>query len=59
MHKRKGMFLTAAGSLAMAVGLGLRNWPQGNHIHFVIGFLMGLAITFLVGGLVLSRRVSR
>jgi len=42
---------TAAGSLAMAIGIGLRLWATGNFSHFASGFLLGVSIALLILGL--------
>ena len=47
-NRNKGRWFLIAGSFALAASLALRNWPHGNHLHFVAGFLMGLAIVFLI-----------
>jgi hypothetical protein len=44
----QGRWFLIAGSFALAASIALRNWPHGNHLHFVTGFLMGLAIVFLI-----------
>jgi hypothetical protein len=41
---------TAAGSLALTVGLTLRLWTHGNYSHFATGFLLGISIAFFVFG---------
>jgi hypothetical protein len=57
---RRRLFFTAAGSLALAVGVGLPDWMDGNFTHFASGFLLGASIALLILGLArLSRRVSR
>jgi hypothetical protein len=51
---------TAAGSLALAVGIGLRLWMSSDFVHFATGFLLGVSIALLILGLApSSRRVSR
>jgi hypothetical protein len=51
---------TAAGSLALAVGIGVRLWLHGNIAHFASGFLLGVSVALLILGLAQpSRRVSR
>ena len=56
---RRSLF-TAAGSLALATGIGLRLWVHGNFAHFTSGFLLGVSIALLILGLAQpSRRVSR
>ncbi len=57
---RRRVLFTAAGSLALAVGIGLRLWMDGNFAHFASGFLLGVSIALLILGLARpSRRVSR
>jgi len=51
---------TAAGSLALALGLGLRLWTHGNLSHFASGFFLGVSIALLILGLARpSRDISR
>jgi len=46
--------------LALACGIGLRLWMDGNFAHFASGFLLGVSIALLILGLAQpSRRVSR
>jgi hypothetical protein len=60
MIQRKGKYLTAVGILLLVVGIGLRNWPHGNHLHFAAGFFLGLSVTLLIADLVRrARRVVR
>jgi len=57
---RRRAFFTAAGSLALAVGISLRLWMDGNFAHFASGFLVGVSIALLILGLATpSRRTSR
>jgi hypothetical protein len=57
---RRRVFFTAAGSLALAVGIGLRLSMDGNFVHFASGFLLGVSIALLILGLARpSRGVSR
>ena len=51
---------TAAGSLALALGIGLRLWTHGNLSHFASGFFLGVSIALLILGLARpSRDISR
>jgi hypothetical protein len=60
MIRRKSILFTAAGSLALAVGIGLRLWMSSDFVHFATGFLLGVSIALLILGLApSSRRVSR
>ena len=52
MSSRKARFLTSLGLLSLAIGTGLRLWAHGNYSHFASGFLLGLAVVFLIAGLV-------
>ena len=53
-------YFTAAGSLALAAGIGLQHFTHGNLVHFVGGFLVGISIALLILGLGRpSRNVSR
>jgi hypothetical protein len=56
VHCRIGLWFTAAGSLALALGLGLRNWAHGSHAHFAVGFFLGLSVVLLIGGFVRQSR---
>jgi hypothetical protein len=50
----------AGGSLALAAGLAVRLWLNGNVAHFASGFLLGVSVALLILGLAQpSRRVSR
>ena len=50
----------AGSSLALAAGLGVRLWLNGNMAHFASGFLLGVSVALLILGLAQpSRRVSR
>jgi hypothetical protein len=56
---RRSLF-TATGSLALAVGIGLRLWLDTSFVHFASGFLLGVSIALLILGLARpARRVSR
>jgi hypothetical protein len=60
MIRRGSILFTAAGSLALAVGIALRLWTYGNIAHFASGFLLGVSIALLILGLARpSRDVSR
>jgi type IV secretory pathway TrbD component len=41
----------AAGSLTLAIGIGLRLWTSGNFARFGSGFFLGVAIALLIQGL--------
>ena len=59
MTRQRNLF-TAAGSLALAIGVSLHNWGHGNFVHFASGFLLGISIALLILGLARpSRRISR
>lgn len=51
MSGRTRNLFTAAGSLAMSVGIGLRLWMHGNFVDFSSGVLMGISIALLILGL--------
>jgi len=56
----RNTLFTAAGSLALALGLCLRLWTSGNISHFASGFLLGVSIALLIYGLARpSRGISR
>jgi hypothetical protein len=42
---------TAAGSLALALGIVLHLWTHSNFAHFVSGFFLGVSIALLILGL--------
>jgi hypothetical protein len=50
MIRRTRTLYTAAGSLALALGLTLRLWTHGNYSHFATGFLVGISLALLVFG---------
>ena len=50
IRRRKSLF-TAAGSVALAVGICVHFWTHGNFAHFTSGFLMGVSIALLILGL--------
>jgi hypothetical protein len=56
---RRRVIFTAAGSLALVVGIGLQLWMSGSFVHFAGGFLLGASIALLILGLAQPRRVSR
>ncbi len=59
MSSNKNGLFTAAGALAMSVGLGLHLWVPGNTAHFASGFLLGMSIALLILGLAgKSRRTT-
>jgi hypothetical protein len=47
---------TQIGLVAFVIGSGLRLWGQGNYAHFAAGFLIGIAIVLLIGGVIKQRR---
>jgi hypothetical protein len=49
--RQKNVWFTIAGSLVLVLGILLWNIAQGSAMHFVSGFLMGMSIALLVGGL--------
>lgn len=51
MTRSRNSLSTAAGAMALAVGIGLRLWTNGNFSHFASGFLMGISIALLILGL--------
>ena len=60
MVRRKASVFIPLGMGALVVGIVLRQWHGGNYWHFASGFLMGLAIALMIGGLVKwSRGLSR
>ena len=60
MTRNRSSLSTAAGSLALAVGIGVRLWLHGNVAHFASGFLLGVSIAPLILGLARpSRDISR
>lgn len=60
MFRRKANYFTAAGSFALAGGIGLQHFIHGNYADFAGGFLMGISIALLILGLARqSRGISR
>ena len=60
MTRNKTSLSTAAGSLALAVGMGVQIWMHGAFAHFAGGFLLGVSIALLLLGFARpSRGVSR
>jgi len=60
MTRSRNSLSTAAGSLALALGIGLRLWTHGNLSHFASGFFLGVSIALLILGLARpSRDISR
>jgi len=53
--RRRNLF-TAAGALALSLGLMLHLWGQGNFSHFASGFLLGISIALLILGLARQTR---
>jgi hypothetical protein len=49
MSRRR--YFTAAGSFALAAGIGLQHFVHGNYAHFAGGFLLGMSIALLILGL--------
>lgn len=56
MMRRKAGALVAFGMAFLVVGLVLRQWPGGNYWHFGSGFLLGLAVVLVIGGVLKQRR---
>ncbi len=50
MIRHSRTLYTAAGSLALALGLSLRLWTHGNYSHLATGFLVGISLGLLVLG---------
>ena len=60
MTRSRNSLSTAAGILALSVGLLVRLWANGNIAHFASGFLLGVSIALLILGLAgTPRRTSR
>lgn len=60
MLRHPSNLFTAAGSMALAVGIALHLWTHGNVAHFGSGFLVGMSIALLILGLTrASQRISR
>lgn len=60
MFRSKRTYYTARGLLALALGLTLRQWMHSNAVNFLGGFLLGVAIALMIGGLAKqSRGASR
>jgi hypothetical protein len=60
MTRSSSNLSTAAGILALSLGLLVRLWTNGNIAHFASGFLLGVSIALLILGLAgASRRTSR
>ena len=55
MTRRRNLF-TAAGALALSLGLTLRLWIHGNYSHFCSGFFLGMSIALLILGLARQTR---
>jgi hypothetical protein len=47
---------TAAGCLALMLGISLHLWIHGNMSHFASGFLLGISIALLIRGLASESR---
>jgi hypothetical protein len=60
MTRSRSSLSTAAGILALSLGLLVRLWTNGNIAHFASGFLMGVSLALLILGLARpSRRTSK
>jgi hypothetical protein len=60
MIRSSNRLSTAAGTLALALGICLRLWAASSFAHFASGFLLGVSIALLILGLARpTRRVSR
>jgi len=57
MNLQKARLILSIGSLSL-VGICLRLWTDGNYSHFASGFLLGLALVFLIAGVAKSRRTA-
>jgi hypothetical protein len=58
--RRKNNLFLAAGSFALAIGLGLRFWTHGNYANFASDFFLGVSLALLIFGTWRrSRAVSR
>jgi hypothetical protein len=51
MTRHSSVLFTAAGSLALALGIGSRLWAYGNFAHFASGFFVGVSIALLMLGM--------
>jgi hypothetical protein len=56
MNPRKFSVLTRVGLLAFAVGALVRLFLHANYSDFTAGFLIGLGIVLMIGGLVRQSR---
>jgi hypothetical protein len=56
--RNNSRLLIRAGSLALALGLGLRLWTHGNSAHFATGFLLGMSIALLLFAVARKSRSS-
>jgi len=52
VNRRKGSVFIALGMAGLVVSLVLRQWHGGNYWHFAGGFLLGLAISLMIGGVI-------
>jgi hypothetical protein len=57
MNRRKLSVLTRVGLLAFAVGALVRLFGHASYTDFTAGFLIGLGIVLMIGGLVKQSRV--
>jgi len=51
MTRSRSSLSTAAGILALSLGLLVRLWLNGNVAHFASGFLLGVSVALLILGL--------
>ena len=60
MTRSRSSLSTAAGILALSLGLLVRLWASGSVAHFASGFLLGVSVALLILGLARpSRNISR
>ena len=57
--RRRSNYFTAAGSFALAAGIGMQHFAHSNFEHFAGGVLMGVSIGLLILGLARQRGTSR
>jgi hypothetical protein len=50
--------LIPIGLLMLSCGLILNNWTHTKYSHFAGGFLIGMAIVFMIAGMVKQRRIT-
>lgn len=57
LSRRKLNPFTQVGMLALAAGLVLRTWMHFRYSEFAAGFLIGLALVFMIFGLIQQQRM--